>query len=188
MKIGIDVDGVIAKFQEAFLSWHNDVNDTNYTIDEITHFNFSRCFEGTETEWNQKVVDFYNSEWFDAIEPVAGSKEAVSRISVKHGIQVVTSRLSLKSGVTNRWLARHFPTFEGIHYTERNPVDDHGAKSTICKRLGLTVIIEDSAHHAEDCAINGIRVLLLDKPWNRRLSGERITRVQNWTEIEQELT
>jgi uncharacterized HAD superfamily protein len=31
----------------------------------------------------------------------------------------------------------------------------------------------------------GVRVFLFDQPWNREVSGERITRVAGWTDLAQ---
>jgi len=33
----------------------------------------------------------------------------------------------------------------------------------------------------------GVRVFLFDQPWNREVSGERITRVAGWTDLAEHL-
>jgi hypothetical protein len=34
----------------------------------------------------------------------------------------------------------------------------------------------------------GVRVFLFDQPWNRDVSGDRITRVAGWTDLAQHLS
>ena len=57
-------------------------------------------------------------------------------------------------------------------------------KGELCKDLNVDLMIEDDPKYAEDCALKGINVLLLDKPWNQNcIEHENIIRVKNWKEI-----
>ncbi|MEI7558108.1 MAG: hypothetical protein WCJ45_04755 [bacterium] len=41
-------------------------------------------------------------------------------------------------------------------------------KSELCKEHGINIMIEDNADYAKELADTGIKVYLLDKPWNKR--------------------
>jgi len=57
-------------------------------------------------------------------------------------------------------------------------------KGEICKELGIDFMIEDSVEHSEICAKEGIKVFLLNKPWNKNcIDHENIIRVKSWNEI-----
>ena len=56
-------------------------------------------------------------------------------------------------------------------------------KDEICNDLNLDLIIEDSPYYSKNCAEKGIKVLLLDKPWNQNCEHENIIRVNNWKEV-----
>jgi len=56
-------------------------------------------------------------------------------------------------------------------------------KDKICREMGIDLIIEDNGEHSLNYAKNGIRVLLLDKPWNKGISHENIYRCLNWSDI-----
>ena len=53
-----------------------------------------------------------------------------------------------------------------------------------CWQGGADILIEDQYILARHCADAGIKVLLLDSPWNREVAlPENIARVRNWGEI-----
>ncbi len=50
--------------------------------------------------------------------------------------------------------------------------------------MGIKIMIEDNPEYALDCAKNGIKTFLLDKPWNKNYSQhENLIKVKSWEEI-----
>lgn len=61
---------------------------------------------------------------------------------------------------------------------------ENKSKSEICGELGISIFIEDNSSYALDCAKKGIKVLLLDKPWNKNYEKHpNIIKVNSWEEI-----
>jgi len=57
-------------------------------------------------------------------------------------------------------------------------------KSDLCLKLGVEVLVDDCLEFAEECADKGIKVLLLDSPWNQTDSlPKNVKRMKNWDEI-----
>lgn len=64
----------------------------------------------------------------------------------------------------------------------------------VIRSLGVEVLIDDNPRYALECAEHGIEVLLFDLhgnyPWSKTEQGPThplITRVHNWSEVEQAL-
>lgn len=51
--------------------------------------------------------------------------------------------------------------------------------------MGITLMIDDALHNAEDLVNNQITCILLEKPWNRHsdFSHPLLYRAKNWEEI-----
>lgn len=80
------------------------------------------------------------------------------------------------------WLEKHNFSFSSIEYcSEKNSKRD---KLLACKKLGVDYMIEDKVDVALYLAQNGVKVLLMDAAYNKKLYHENITRVFNWKEIE----
>ena len=57
-------------------------------------------------------------------------------------------------------------------------------KEEICLELNVNFLIEDNMDHALDASERGIKVLLIDSPWNKSKSlNKNITRVNSWKKI-----
>jgi len=69
------------------------------------------------------------------------------------------------------------------HYSKKE-LNETKKKSNICIELGVELLIEDSLDYAFECSSEKIKVLLLDKPWNKadKLPAG-VTRVHSWREI-----
>jgi len=73
---------------------------------------------------------------------------------------------------TLAWLAKEFPDrFESSHFVghENHCQLLQGTKAAVSRELGLDLMIEASADHAQDCLAAGVSVILLRRPWNAHL-------------------
>lgn len=187
MKIAIDVDEVLAEYQNGFIEFHNKYYGTNLKRHHFAKsYKLEDAWGGTEDEAIDKVYHFYQTKDFKKMEPVPGAIEAVRKLAQKHDLFVVTSRQNFASPVTLEWLDKHFPdTFSGIlfanHFAKEGAPKD---KSEICKEIGAELLIDDSLTYAKDCAKKGIKVKLFDRPWNQTENlPKNIQRVFSWQEI-----
>lgn len=183
-KIGIDIDEVIAKFMENYLSFHNTKHSTKFKLKNITNYHLWECgIHNSKEESTREVSEFQNSPYFDKIGLIPGAKSAIERLSKQHNLYFITARPKELKQKTTDFFYSHFPK-DGFEFIFSGDIYGGEKKSEICKNLGINLMIEDNPHYALDCANEGIRSLLLKKPWNEKYTHHKnITFVKNWKEI-----
>jgi len=188
-KIGIDIDEVVVEFMEKFLIYSNKKNDTSFTLEEVTNYYlWETKIHISKEESIKEVLEFQNSPYFDKIGLIKGAKEGLEKLSKNYQIYFVTSRPEEMKDKTQYFFNKHFPK-NGFNILYSG--DLYGGKLSkmeICKNLEIPLIIEDNPNYALDCAREGIKVFLLDKPWNKHYEQhENITKVNNWKTILEKL-
>ncbi len=190
MRIGIDLDEVLANFLDPLLRFHNEIYSTSLKRDDFKSYNFWETWGGTREQAIQKVLDFYKSDYFKNIKPFEGAIESIEELSKDNELLIITSRYKAISEETEKWINKYFPdNFSGIHFTnEFFDSFNNKRKHEICLDLEINSLVEDSLEYAQQCASNGINILLMDRPWNRGKLQEGIIRVHSWKEITDYLT
>lgn len=186
MKIGIDLDEVLADFLPALIEYHNATYGTALDREQFQSYRFWETWGGTRDETIQKVYDFHKSSYFRDIKPVDGSQDAVGMLKQTNDLVVVTSRQDAIAQATVAWVTQHFSdSFSGVYLA--NHYSQNGSPTTkkqICDSLGIDVLIEDSLEYALECLTPKRKILLLDCPWNRSLElPQGIYRVGSWEDI-----
>lgn len=182
MLIGVDLDEVVFDFVTSFLIYHNSRNGTSLSRDEISKYRvIGELCGNTKKEVDETFKEFYNTELFKNVQPMEGSNEGIRLLSKNHQLHAITSRPGYLHDKTKESLNKHFPnSFLGLHFSMKKIKK----KSEICKDLGINLLIEDSLEYAKECASEGVKVLLLDSPWNQSEKlPEGITRVYSWKDI-----
>jgi uncharacterized HAD superfamily protein len=104
-------------------------------------------------------------------------------------ISIVTARSDKEKWKVDRtilWVRSHF-AFLGdtnIHFVNHS-TNDARPKSHVCKKVGITLMIDDAFENAYELSHEGIACILLEKPWNRNADRDHslIYRAKNWQEI-----
>ena len=187
MKIGIDIDDVVAEFIEKYLEFYKKNYGPKIFYKDFVDYRIWKMTNLSKEEAYQSVYNFYNSSLFDEIKLLEGVQDSVKTLSKNHEIIFITSRPNLLRGKTNIFLKNHFPeiNFKTLFSGEWSHHNQEAkSKGKICLDNQISFMIEDNHTYAEDCAEKGIKVFLLDKPWNQEVSEhENITRVKDWKEI-----
>ncbi len=187
MKIGIDIDNVLSMLSNTLLAWHNRVYNTNFKEEDHNTFDLWEIWKCTKEEALSRIVNFFDSPEFKSTKPVLGAINAVQNLTEDHELHVITSRIDKVKDETTFWLNKHFSnSFHKIHFTGemlgKNAIKK--TKGDICKELGITLMIEDALHYAQEIAGKGVKVLLFDWPWNQTDTlPSNIVRVKSWKEI-----
>ena len=186
MNIAIDIDDSMAKFVEAFLPFYNATTGKNLAKKDI-HSSDLRLYWGMPKDSAAGVIDtFVRAGGLDTLALYPDVRETLERLSKQHTLFIITGRKIAWRQSTERWIRQHLAgipfkvLFAGDFYTTQGKT-----KAQLCVEQGIHTIIEDDATFAKACAEAGIRVLLVDQPWNESLRSEKITRVREWKEIEQ---
>ena len=183
MKIGIDIDGVVADFFRKFLEFYNKKTGNNVSIENWVTYNFWDFLPISKEEGKKLMDEFYLVEDFDKISLIEGSKEAIHNLAKQNQIYIITASPLRWGEKTKRFFDKHFPgkKISLIHSRDEN--DKTIYKKEICKNLGISILIEDCGYIALQCAEIGVTVFLLDRPYNKNIEHENIIRVKNWNEI-----
>jgi len=190
MKIGIDIDEVLAEFMEAFFGYYESAFGEKYFVKDIRDYysDFSRISGLNRKKFLEIMDDFYRTGFYRKTRPVDGAVKAVGELSGRHELFAITARSEKVKKETMEFLEKHFldVSFK-VFFSNELHEGANIKKEDICKGLGIGVLVEDSGKYAICYAEAGIKVLLLDKPWNQGVEHENIIRVNNWDEVLNEI-
>jgi uncharacterized HAD superfamily protein len=191
MRLGIDMDGVLADSHTAMINYHNAVYGTCLKIEDFTTLKFHEVWGGTGQEAIDKVNDFQHSPYFLEIIPILDSVESAHALSKQNELFVITSRLDYLKEETERWLDKFFKgIFVDVHYTSNHytNIKGSGTKPEICKKLGISLLIDDSYDYIQQCLSAGVKGILFgDYGWNRETDLPLEIRCKNWKEVLEKL-
>lgn len=180
MTIGVDFDEVLADTWSAVIGFHNERYQTSWQRKEIKTSRFWGVLGPPKEESYKKLEEFCRTKYFKNIKPVIDSQEGIDYlISRGYKLIIITTRPIHLSKETENWLKRYFPNkFTGTFYSSEN------TKSSICLRERVKFLIEDDLENAKECQPSGIKVFLLDSPWNKtRKLSKGIIRLSSWAEV-----
>ncbi len=174
MRLGIDLDGVVADFNTGWIRRYNRDFGTQIPFDAVeswdgipslTHFRDM----GEFWEWAR---DHDGHTLFRHLEPYPGAIEALERLSRRHDVVIVTTKPDWAIHDTFAWIARHrLPTRE-VHISDRK------------WEVPCDVYLDDAPH-----VLEGLRrrrpdatVCRFVRPWNQPVTG--VVDVHTWDEFE----
>jgi uncharacterized HAD superfamily protein len=186
MIIGIDIDEVLSEMIEHFLEYNNRIYGTKYKKEDMFDYNIENVMKLTEAQVLQIFVQFHDSPEFHAIRTKEGSEDAISRLAKKHELHVITARTNDIKEDTHKWLEKNFPeAFKHVHFANDRWNTGTQTKDELCNDLKIQIMVEDNFNFAKKIAARGIKVLLMDGPWNQiETLPENVIRVKNWKEAE----
>lgn len=184
-KIGIDLDDILLDFNGALVKFYNAKHGTNYTKDGMTSFFLEDNWGISGEQLQEELNEFYSSSYHKDADPIVGSIEAIAELAKDNELYIVTASPQIIEAEIRVWLGRHYTAdFKHIHFTRKTPFDESiQNKKDACTGLGIEVFIDDALHNAENIALCGIPVFLLDSPWNQGPVEPPIRRVYSWYEI-----
>ncbi len=170
MRLGIDLDGVVADFTNGWMRLYNDEFGTDLTPDqvetwsgvlELTHFVTKRDF------WRWAHRD-EGPSLFRSLDPYPDALEVLASLNREHQIVILTAKPSWAVPDTFAWIAEHrLPTRE-VHIL---------AQKWMVK---CDVYLDDSPQQLHDLAYNRpeATVCRFVRPWNRSYPG--VVDVDGW--------
>lgn len=185
--IAVDIDEVLADFLSYFVYFHNLMYKTSASKEDMKKYYLHEVFDVDRDEMSMRYLEFKALHLLERLEPVKGAKEGISKLfEMGYEPHLVTARPQVIEKETKKWLSIHFKDVDlPIHFT--HPMTGrvyHRKKSEICREIGAEVLIDDHIENALDCAENGIKVFLMDAPWNKTEDlPENVIRVKSWKEI-----
>lgn len=175
------------------IAYHNDHFGTKLRLEDYAEYELSKTWNCSPAESIERGYSFYRSSYMDKIKPVVGASIGIQYLrQKKHELAIITSRPHFIDGITKRWIEKHFPDqFTAIHHTNQfsHRHETKVKKSTVCRQLGIELILEDHLEYAFDCAEANIKVFLFTMPWNKKENNlhKNITRIHSWRDIKRYL-
>lgn len=160
MKIGLDIDGVVAWFTKGFYNWFNEP------------FVAPKQWEDPFIIANFKKIVDVPAFWL-GLEPLINPKDIDFDVAC-----YVTAR-PIASYITYSWLLKHgFP--DRPVFTVGSNVEHHNTKTDVIRTLGINWFIDDHIVHCVDINKNtDCTCLCLTQPHNEHIHFEpRINHIQ----------
>jgi len=213
VKIGIDLDDVMAicsvpylrRFAQEFNVELPDESQIGWHLlsqKERGHTPMPGLERVSLEQRDQFRIRLYDSTFFSELEVYKDCPAVLERlVAAGHELYFITARAERRRYITETWLREKgiFDHAKAVHLKPmgdfrpeypRGRYDPAGSaeyKSRLAAELELDAFCEDDVVIAQTLARSGVRVFLFDQPWNREVSGERITRVAGWTDLAQHL-
>lgn len=176
MRIGVDIDGVLADSLPLWVKELNRYFNKNKRVEEIRLFDICETYDITAGELG-KFLDLKGGFLMSEPSPVTGAPHYLSRIKQHHDIYIVTAREVRYERETRGWLERH-----GMPYNELLLLGSHD-KREACLGRNLSVLVEDTLEISLEVSSVGVPVLLMDAPYNQGELPKTVYRKGSWDEI-----
>ncbi len=174
MRLGIDLDGVVADFNTGWIDRYNEQFGSGVSLDQVdrwdvipslTHFRHMGEF------WHW-AADLDGASLFRHLEPYPEAIPALQRLSRDHQIVIVTTKPRFATHDTFAWIAEHHIPTREVHIT--------GRKWTV----DCDVYLDDGPHNLEDLVEHRptAAVFRFVRPWNEPVAGA--IDVADWDEFE----
>lgn len=170
MRIGVDIDEVIADSAAVYVPFMNRLFGRDRKKEDLFSYAFEETFDLTEDQMKEFWRSFAREGCWARIPPVEGAAETLARLRAAHEIVLVTGRPGEHlEEETRAWLAEHRMPHDALVFMGE---DD---KDAAVRRVlgdspagrGLDALVDDHWGFAEAAAGRGVRVFLVNAPWNR---------------------
>ncbi len=184
MKIGIDIDDVVADFSGKFRNFYNSVFENGNKFKSYDGIRLSEFWGVSEEKVLEILEDFYKSELFLEISPLPGAKNSLGILSNSNDLVAVTNRPTYLREKTLGWVEQHYKgIFKKVLFNGNKHRDYSKSKAQTCLDKGLGVLVDDHASILRDCYDKGVGVILFDQPWNRDAKDLDEFRARDWSHV-----
>lgn len=178
--MGTDLDDTIIEFVAGFIVYHNRVYGTALARHHFTDFDWHGILGCSEDEASRRVVEFFHSDEHQLLDAVPGAKEALLLLRAKYNVIGITARSPERAPRLLQVVTRLFgDVFTDVHF-----LGQQKPKGDLCAKLGVRFMVDDGLHNARSVGERGIRVYLMDTPWNQcEVLPPNTIRVFHWNDV-----
>jgi hypothetical protein len=173
MRLGLDVDGVIAKTPVRFLAVREHRGGSEGLPADASQRYQHVPPPGKLRVWIERLRFGWRA-------PVDGAADCLRRLAATHDVYLLTGRSEQGRGVLEAWLRREglFGYVSGIWMAPPG-LRTWEHKLVTCRELRLNAHVDDDPHTALYLARNGIERVLLIDPGMARRDAPRVTVVRD---------
>lgn len=169
IRIGFDLDGVLAMTQEHLLELLKDAGkvDKDSTIEDVRWWNYEydpKTKTGfPNVTWEDMLAHFNDPEFWKTIAPYEQTRKAVNKLYELSEIHVVTDRCWFPElvQITNDWLVSNGFKFDSLEVCSGRD------KWKYCVENRIQYFIDDKPANIRTIAPYVKGCYLYDQPWNR---------------------
>jgi len=181
--IGIDVDGVLLKWEEAFDDF---MTGQGLTKKDQGHFDLRKHYPDVPAEALNTYISVFNeSAYMRYLEPMDGAVEYVTKLAEEgYRFSVVTSQTLNK--VANRAREDNLKEVFGDVFEDFTFLETGQGKYYALQKFDMeTIWIDDKPDNVESGKVLGLVPILLDLPHNRSYNNKEmnIQRANSWKDI-----
>ncbi len=179
MKIGLDIDGVLADSDPAFRAHLKKLFQRPFPKKDVVCFDYQQCFNLSPAQLDLFWGTFTKQGKWEKIKIMPGVRQFLKQVKGKD-VTVITARPVELQKQTIRWLINNqIPYHQLIFMSGKSKHQD-----VLLHNLNFDYFVEDRFEFSKDLADLGIKVLLLNYPWNLKFGEyKNIIRVNNWADI-----
>lgn len=185
MIIGIDIDNTISNTRETILSAAVQFNEANQRPNQFdsSYYNLEKSL-GWDSPTTQLFLETHLTDIYRQVQPKPHAVEVIRQLHKLHRIILITSRNQRNeeiTAITLDWLQKYAIAYDKLVMNQtENP--HHFSKLSDCLENGVELMIEDHHDLAKELS-QYFPVILFDYPYNMRLIGDNIIRVQSWLAV-----
>lgn len=196
-RIYVDIDDVLSATIESLIDLLEVTHARRVAVEDVRHFDLEKSFGLDGEQIHHFMEQAHRDDVIEAIEPTPGSGETLAAWHGEgHEIRLVTGRPPITNAASRRWLERHAIPHRDLHHLDKwgrprwNPDGLPALRFEDLHALGFDFAVEDSLATAVRLVEEfGLRVALMDRPWNRDLSRvapatrARLVRCADWSAV-----
>lgn len=172
MIVGLDLDETLYPFTAAYRQYvlnHHDKRPS--LLGPVTTYNFFHNWAITEERF---LADLTNgAEKIYGYPPATHACRTVTELASRgHQIFIVTSRPDAARGLTFKWVQKWFGDDVAAVVVSHD--------KTVIK---TDVFLDDAPHVIDSLRTNGQRAIIMDRPWNQDLIGERAYTLEGFADM-----
>lgn len=175
----IDIDGTITEAYD-WIPRANAYFKTNLSPQQVKVYDAHQAL-GVQIELYDEFYQLYAEAMYEEVRIRIDVKNVLDQVYQKHNIHFVTAREVEMRAVTEKWLTKHNIPMDTLTLLGSH---DKVAKA---KEFSCDLFIEDRYENAVQLSSYGFSVLLIDCHYNQGHLYPGITRVKDWTEINEQI-
>ena len=187
MKIAIDIDEVVIEFVESYMEFVRSKGYRDVSYESVFSYELWDILGITKELVFELLAEYYESRYVEKRNLIEGAKVGVEFLRDNHDVVFITARPKYMIKETRDFIFEEFGILGDRIFFSGDVLGEGRSKDEICRGLGIGLIIEDSEADSLRYAKNGLKVLLLDKPWNRNIRHENIVRCFGWDDVLREV-
>ena len=193
MKLGFDIDGVIADMSSALIEAMNSEFELDYDESIFVHHNLFKNTYVDDPELNDKIAQhmrqnvIYNKAAVSILKPYSKVAASLRKLGRQHSLHYITGRPVEQENICIEWLRKNNIPFDSVHAVGR------AAKGMTGRALNLDFYIDDEMKHLKSMYKFKNRwrkgIALFRRPWNQKdnVDMSKYLVFDNWKDITRHL-